>query len=40
VQPLVQGVWPAVASHSRSWLRHGRTTAGQAANSASRSWAR
>lgn len=40
VQPLVQGIWPAVASHSRSWLRHGRTTAGQAANSASRSWAR
>lgn len=40
VQPLVQGVWPAVASHSRSWLRHGRTTADQAANSASRSWAR
>jgi hypothetical protein len=32
VQPLVQGVWPAVASHSRSWLRHDRTTAGQAAN--------
>ena len=36
VQPLVQGVWPAVASHSRSWLRHGRPPARPAPHPARR----